>query len=43
LEAAGGIVITEDGDRFTYGKLTRGLDNPSFIAAAADNWQDALK
>ena len=43
LEAAGGIVTTEDGDRFTYGKLARGLDNPSFIAAAADNWQDALK
>jgi 3'-phosphoadenosine 5'-phosphosulfate (PAPS) 3'-phosphatase len=43
LEAAGGVVTTEDGDRFTYGKLARGLDNPSFIAAAADNWQDALK
>jgi 3'-phosphoadenosine 5'-phosphosulfate (PAPS) 3'-phosphatase len=43
LEAAGGIVTTEGGDRFSYGKLARGLDNPSFIAAAADNWQDALK
>lgn len=43
LEAAGGIVTTEDGARFHYGKLARGLDNPSFIAAAADNWQDALK
>jgi 3'(2'), 5'-bisphosphate nucleotidase len=43
LEAAGGIVTTEDGARFHYGKLERGLDNPSFIAAAADNWQDALK
>ena len=43
LEAAGGIVTTEDGARFSYGKLARGLDNPSFIAAAADNWQDALK
>lgn len=43
LEAAGGIVTTEDGERFSYGKLERGLDNPSFIAAAADNWQDALK
>ena len=43
LEAAGGIVTTEDGERFIYGKLDRGLDNPSFIAAAADNWQDALK
>ncbi len=43
LEAAGGIVTTEDGTRFHYGKLARGLDNPSFIAAAADNWQDALK
>ena len=43
LEAAGGIVTTEEGERFSYGKLARGLDNPSFIAAAADNWQDALK
>ena len=43
LEAAGGVVTTEDGAPFTYGKLARGLDNPSFIAAAADNWQDALK
>lgn len=43
LEAAGGIVTTEEGERFHYGKLERGLDNPSFIAAAADNWQDALK
>ena len=43
LEAAGGIVTTEDGARFSYGKLARGLDNPSFIAAAADNWHDALK
>lgn len=43
VEAAGGIVTTEDGARFHYGKLERGLDNPSFIAAAADNWQDALK
>ena len=43
LQAAGGIVTNEDGSRFTYGKLERGLDNPSFIAAAGDNWQDALK
>ena len=43
LEAAGGVVTTEEGDRFSYGKLARGLDNPSFIAAAADNWHDALK
>ena len=43
LEAAGGIVTTEDGARFSYGKLARGLDNPSFIAAAADNWHDAMK
>ena len=43
LEAAGGIVTTEDGARFSYGKLARGLDNPSFIAAAADNWHDARK
>ncbi len=43
LEAAGGVVTDEDGKRFTYGKLGRGLDNPSFIAAARDNWQDALK
>lgn len=43
LEAAGGIVTTEGGERFSYGKLARGLDNPSFIAAAADNWQDALR
>lgn len=43
LEAAGGVVTDEDGNRFTYGKLARGLDNPSFIAAARDNWQDALK
>ena len=43
LEAAGGIVTNEDGSPFGYGKLARGLDNPSFIAAAGDNWQDALK
>ena len=43
LESAGGIVTTEEGERFSYGKLARGLDNPSFIAAAADNWQDAMK
>lgn len=43
VEAAGGVVTFEDGDRFAYGKLERGLDNPSFIAAARANWQDALK
>lgn len=43
LEAAGGVVTFQDGSRFTYAKLDRGLDNPSFIAAASDNWQDALK
>ena len=26
LEAAGGVVTTEDGAPFTYGKLERGLD-----------------
>ena len=36
-------ITTEDGARFSYGKLARGLDNPSFIAAAAYNWHDALK
>lgn len=43
LEAAGGVVTTTEGDRLLYGKLTRGLDNPSFIAATAHNWQDAEK
>lgn len=43
VEAAGGVVTFEDGQRFAYGKLERGLDNPSFIAAAGANWQDALK
>ena len=43
VEAAGGAVTFEDGQRFSYGKLERGLDNPSFIAAARANWQDALK
>ncbi len=43
VEAAGGVVTFEDGERFAYGKLERGLDNPSFIAAARANWQDALK
>ena len=43
LEAAGGIVTEEDGAPLRYGKLGRGLDNPSFIAAAGDNWQDAEK
>ena len=43
VEAAGGVVTFEDGNRFAYGKLERGLDNPSFIAAARANWQDALK
>ena len=43
LEAAGGVVTDEDGTRLSYGKLQRGLDNPSFIAAARDNWQDACK
>ena len=43
VEAAGGVVTFEDGQRFSYGKLERGLDNPSFIAAARANWQDALK
>ena len=43
VEAAGGVVTFEDGQRFSYGKLDRGLDNPSFIAAARANWQDALK
>lgn len=43
VEAAGGIVTFEDGKRFSYGKLERGLDNPSFIAAGQANWQDALK
>lgn len=43
VEAAGGVVTFEDGQRFSYGKLERGLDNPSFIAATRANWQDALK
>lgn len=43
VEAAGGAVTFEDGQRFSYGKLERGLDNPSFIAATRANWQDALK
>jgi 3'(2'), 5'-bisphosphate nucleotidase len=43
VEAAGGVVTFEDGARFAYGKLERGLDNPSFIAAARANWQDAYR
>ena len=43
VEAAGGCVTFEDGARFAYGKLARGLDNPSFIAAARANWQTVRK
>ncbi|MDC0433235.1 3'(2'),5'-bisphosphate nucleotidase CysQ, partial [bacterium] len=43
LQAAGGVVTTTDHAPLTYGKLDRGLDNPSFIAATATNWQDAEK
>ena len=43
LSAAGGIVTCEDGSPLEYGKLQRALDNPSFIAAAHANWQDALR
>lgn len=43
LNAAGGIVTCEDGAPLEYGKLERALDNPSFIAAAHANWQDALR
>ena len=43
LKAAGGIVTREDGTPLEYGKLERALDNPSFIAAAHANWQNALR
>jgi len=43
LISAGGIVTCEDGSPLEYGKLERALDNPSFIAAAHANWQDALR
>ena len=43
LNAAGGIVTCEDGTPLEYGKLKRALDNPSFIAAAHANWQNALR
>ena len=43
LNAAGGIVSCEDGTPLEYGKLERALDNPSFIAAAHANWQNALR
>ena len=43
LSAAGGIVTREDGSPLEYGKLERALDNPSFIAAAHANWQDAAQ
>ena len=43
LNSAGGIVTCEDGSPLEYGKLERALDNPSFIAAAHANWQDALR
>ena len=43
LNAAGGIVTCEDGTPLEYGKLERALDNPSFIAAAHANWQNALR
>jgi 3'(2'), 5'-bisphosphate nucleotidase len=32
LEAAGGRVVTADGEPLRYGKITAGLRNPSFIA-----------
>jgi 3'(2'),5'-bisphosphate nucleotidase len=34
LLAAGGKVVTVDGPELTYGKRTRGYDNPGFIASA---------
>ncbi len=34
LLAAGGKVVTVDGPALTYGKRTRGYDNPGFIASA---------
>jgi 3'(2'), 5'-bisphosphate nucleotidase len=34
LEAAGGKVETRDGKPLTYGKASRGYDNPAFIASA---------
>jgi 3'(2'), 5'-bisphosphate nucleotidase len=34
LLAAGGKVVTVDGPLLTYGKRTRGYDNPGFIASA---------
>jgi len=34
LLAAGGKVITTDGKPLTYGKKSRGFDNPAFIASA---------
>ena len=43
LNAAGGVVTREDGTPLEYGKLERDLDNPSFIAAAHANWQNALR
>jgi 3'(2'), 5'-bisphosphate nucleotidase len=32
LEAAGGTVVEPDGTPLRYGKVERGLRNPSFIA-----------
>ena len=43
LESAGGVVTLEDGAPLLYGKLERGLDNPSFIAANDKHWHTALK
>jgi 3'(2'), 5'-bisphosphate nucleotidase len=34
LLAAGGIVVTDTGEVLTYGKTSRGYDNPAFIAAS---------
>jgi len=34
LAAAGGKVVTEDGQPLSYGKRARGYDNPGFIASA---------
>jgi 3'(2'), 5'-bisphosphate nucleotidase len=34
LAAAGGKVLTEDGEPLIYGKRARGYDNPGFIASA---------
>lgn len=34
LLAAGGKVVTTDGNPLTYGKKARGFDNPAFIASA---------